>query len=246
MPSVLHILLAIVLATIKGEVHVYTQIPGGATGWRLREYLYCLERNLANEQIDGLTLIGGHRPSFTHARLHFVPVDFDLTLAYAVRFARLNNTNSIEKRRRAIQVAVVANADIVFDASIGNARYVAGGLLLLLSRHELINNARAGGNLGCQCQADLYVGSHDVLVVSIQETRSAHFYEHILNYALGTPGMEARIVHDLRTNYPSELVLLNPCWWIRPWHVHTQGQLRPYRHGRAVNDRGRSQLLWPM
>ena len=215
------------------KIFFFTQIPKFADQERLKEYSYCLGKNLNNQLADKIYLINSHRSSIRSSKLVYLDGPEDLSISAALRIAN-NISQSIDNDENI--VAVVHNADIYFDDTILflQPTYKAP---IFLSRHEevLYHGPLYIGN---QCDLENYMGSHDAFAFRLPYPK---FLIESVDFHLGTPGMEARMIYELDR---MGLKVTNPCKSVTCWHVHQRRRIGEYRFP-VVNTLNRSILAVP-
>lgn len=130
-----------------------------------------------------------------------------ITAATALAFA---NRHLVGK------TVILSNADIYFDGSLRHLRadrWLSISHMYFLSRYEA--DERIG--LGTQC-GPKYIGSHDAFIFVPPVPRP--LVARSTGLALGTPGIENKMIHDFRA---FGIGILNPCLTIRSWHLHQSG-----------------------
>lgn len=111
------------------------------------------------------------------------------------------------------KTVILSNADIYFDGTLRHLRtdrWLSLSNMYFLSRYEPDEDV----GLGTQCGAN-YIGSHDAFVFVPPVPKP--LVARTMGLALGTPGVENRMIHDFRA---FGIGILNPCLTIRSWHLH--------------------------
>ncbi len=175
---------------------------------RRGEIELCLRANLAHPGIERVLLVGAvsHPP---HPKLTLLPgtdrPTFDALFRLADQWPG--------------EVAIVANADIYFDATLALAAGIEQGELYALSRWNPITRRVSGSSLaadGSMC-IPLSMGADTWIFRSPLPPLGADF-------AQGRPFCDHRLAW-LAT--ATELLVTNPCLSIRTWHAHAS-RLRTY------------------
>jgi hypothetical protein len=215
------------------KIYLFTQIPKFANQERLKEYYYCLGKNLNNQLVNKIYLINSHRPCIASSKLVFLDGSEDLSISAALRIAN-NISQSIDIDENL--VAVVHNADIYFDDTILFLQ-PTHKFPIFLSRHEEILYY-GPLYIGNQCDEENYIGSHDAFAFRLPYF---NFLIEAVDFHLGTPGMEARMIYELDR---LGLKVINSCKSVTCWHVHQRRSIGEYRFP-VVNTLNRSLLAFP-
>jgi hypothetical protein len=215
------------------KIYLITQIPRNAPKERLEEYTFCLEKNLSNQLIDKIYLINSYLPIISSPKLFQINGPEDLAISYGLKIA--NNISQLDEKGE-YTVAIISNADIYFDDTLAFLQPTFNSPIFL-SRYEktLYYGPLFIGN---QCELENFVGSHDVFAFKIP---FFSFLMEAVDFQLGTPGMEARMIYELDM---LGLKVLNPCKSVQTWHVHRQRRFGEYRFP-VVNTKNRSTLSFP-
>ena len=216
------------------KIYLFTQIPKFAHQERVKEYAHCLEKNLNNPFVDIIYLVNSHRVCTESPKLVHLDGPEDLSISAALHIA--NNISQFFDNDENHPIAVVHNADTYFDDTIlflQPTRKVP----IFLSRYEetLYHGPLYIGN---QCEAENYIGSHDAFAFRLP---FPHFLMEAVDFHLGTPGMEARMIYELDR---LGVTVLNPCKSVNCWHVHQRRRIVEYRYP-VVNTCNRSLLAPP-
>jgi hypothetical protein len=220
-------------AYLSKKIYLFTQIPRNAPQERLEEYIFCLEKNLGNPLIDKIYLINSFLPITTSSKLLQINGHEDLAISSGLKIA--NNISQLAEKGE-YTVAIISNADIYFDDTLSFLQPTFKSPIFL-SRYE---KTLYFGPLyiGNQCELESFIGSHDVFAFKLP---FPPFLMEAVDFQLGTPGMEARMIYELDM---LGLKVLNPCKSVQTWHVHRQRRFGEYRFP-VVNTKNRSMLSFP-
>ena len=221
-------LLFLLLSVQAVKIHLVTQFPPAATPQRTHEYLYCLDRNLNLPEIHKVHLVTANLSLPNHSKLVFHKGIADMTITSALRLA-FNHTQEND-------IIIIVNADIYFDQTVRYLRYMRSSPWFL-SRYEHYP-LKGPLYIGTQCDSSRYIGSHDAFIF---RRPMPTIWLSVLDWALGTPGMEARMIWELAQ---FGVKVENPCTLVRTWHVHYSKRNHRYRFP-VVNTFKRSMLAWP-
>lgn len=217
------------MSQVFSKIHLITQIPQHSS--RMQEYLYCLENNLKLADIHKVHLITARQLNIMNGeqKLEVHSGIEDMTITFGLRIA-LNFTQTGD-------IVIIANADIYFDHTVRSLKHIQT-FPWFLSRYEHYP-LKGPLYIGNQCSAENYIGSHDTFVFRMSVPNE---WYALLDWSLGTPGMEARMIWEL-AQYGVEVQ--NPCSLVKSWHVHYSRRPAQYRFP-VVNTTNRSLLAWPI
>lgn len=174
---------------------------------RAKEYLTCLERNLANPYIEAVKVfleiknkaVGyDYLEGFSHEKLEIFPTDSRSTYADLIEVANRYGND---------KVAMIVNGDIYFDddSALERADEVKAGEFWTLSRYEPTSEGR------WKLFHIAWAGSHDCWIF---RTPLPSFK---CDYQLGIQGCDLFIA---QRSIEAGFNVLNPCMTIRPRHLH--------------------------
>jgi hypothetical protein len=183
---------------------------------RAKEFLTCLERNLAHPYIKAVKVflevqnpdIGyGYLDGFQHEKLEIIPVHDRST--YAELIAEANKLDND-------QIAIIANGDIYFDehSALERSAEITSGEFWTLSRYEPTLDGK------WKLFHHAIAGAHDCWIF---RTPLPEFKN---NYKLGIQGCDLFIAQRA---IEAGFKVLNPCLSILPRHLHQVPGVRNHK-----------------
>lgn len=179
-------------------IHVLVERYSDADLMRQKELDICLDKNLANTEIEAVWAFGlpaDIASSPIHPKLHTVSARERMTFSDFFDFA---------SERLSGRICVVANADIYFDETIAYAKRLnLGNYSLTLTRWDVLDNG-AATFFGRADSADSWFFLSPIRIPQA-------------NFVLGVPGCDNRVARLLRDHGRA---VINPSLTIKSFHLH--------------------------
>ncbi len=175
-------------------VSLFTSYWNTGNEERQEEILLCLENNIRNQRIDKIYLLCETELEISDSKVKVIPVKKRPT--YNDFFKVMNEVRS--------EVSILANADIYFDDTLEQVKYIKGNDCFALSRWD----DKEDGQSILYDHAD----SQDVWIF-----RGIIHNKIKADFEMGQLGCDNRLAHEL---YVVGYGVSNPAFTIRAHHVH--------------------------
>lgn len=164
---------------------------------RDKELLFCLIRNICNEQIDQVILFGSNLPEINNPKLKLIPTE---RLTFQQSFQLMNKYVKDDNA-----ISILSNADIYFDYSL-KSLFIRKfhNSVYCLSRYDIVNKNLEARFINRNDSQDCWIFQGKIKNIE------ADFY-------LGIRGADNRLAHELQSN---GYRVLNPSLSIRSFHYH--------------------------
>ena len=222
-------------ATANNKFVLITSLYNENDARRIKEYLYCLNRNSIHPSISTIHVVyDTSKGTHNNQILHYLRAHPRIKISYIQGRPTFNFLFELANTTYRGRKILLSNADIYFDQSLTLLdNYSLTGKFLSLTRWEVL----ASGKLFPVFLSGPYVFGADTWIFNSPIEK---FQD--LNFGLGTPHCDFKIIYQA---YKSKLTVLNPCRDIKCCHVHLSGirhyTVAPTKDSRAWARPGRLQ-----
>ena len=187
---------------------------------RVKEEMYVLRKNLQHPLVTSMHVIAANKTLLEKALRKEGVGDDKVSIYDNGRPPTMKEVFQYVSDHLTNKIVVVSNGDIYLGSGFDRLNYTTmteQRIMYALTRHHApVSNCTEGGAL---CSLPYY-GSHDAFVFILHEPIPNDVLDE-LNYQLGSPGSENRLMWAFQTklNY----CLLNPCIVLKTYHFHCSG-----------------------
>ena len=187
---------------------------------RVKEVMYVLQKNLQHPLVISMHVIAANKTLLEKALRKEGVGDDKFSIYDNSRPPTMKEVFQYVSDHLMNKIVVVSNGDIYLGSGFDRLNHTTmteQRIMYALTRHHAPeSNCTEGGAL---CSLPYY-GSHDTFVFILKEPIPSDVLDE-LNYQLGSPGSENRLMWAFQTklNY----CLLNPCFVLKTYHFHCSG-----------------------
>jgi len=178
---------------------------------RDKELLFCLIRNICNEQIDQVILFGSDLPEINNPKLKLIPTK---RLTFQQSFQLMNEYIEDDNT-----ISILSNADIYFDYSL-KSLFIRKfhNLVYCLSRYDIINKNLEARFINRNDSQDSWIFQGKIKNI-------------VADFFLGIRGADNRLAHEMKSN---GYRVLNPSLSIRSFHYHLSNHRSADYHSNII------------
>ena len=206
---------------------------------RLKEEMFVLRKNLQHPLVVNVHIIAANKTLLEKALRKEEIYDKKIIIHDNGRPPTMLEVFRYVSDHLMNKMIIVSNGDIYIGSGFNKLNYAImteQRIMYTLTRHHAPeSNCTEGGAL---CSVP-YLGSHDTFVFILHEPIPSDVLDE-LNYQLGSPGSENRLMWAFQTklNY----CLLNPCSVLKSYHFHCSGVCTSHER---ININGKSATCPP-
>ena len=206
---------------------------------RVKEEMYVLNKNLQHPLVTNMHIITANKTLLEKASRKEGVGDHKVSIYDNGRPPTMKEVFQYVSDPLVNKIVVVSNGDIYLGSGFDKLNHsimTEQRIMYTLTRHHAPeSNCTEGGAL---CSLPYY-GSHDTFVFILHEPIPSDVLDE-LNYQLGSPGSENRLMWAFETkmNY----CLLNPCFLLKTYHFHCSGVRTSHER---INTKGKSATCPP-